>query len=74
MNEILYLLSDGSINDFLALLVRDYKVLTALIGGPLFWYGRKLAHWTPWDTDDAVVDCLGERLGVKDPSEAEKTP
>jgi hypothetical protein len=71
MNELLYLLSDGSINEFLTILVRDYKVLTALIGGPLLWYGRKFARWTPWACDDVVVDTLGKRLGVDEP---QKTP
>ena len=72
MNEILYYLSDGSINDFIALLARDYKVLTALIGGPLLWYGRKFAYWTPWTCDDAVIDGLGDRLGLKEAQQTKK--
>ena len=69
METILYYLSDSAINAFLTFLVDDYKVMTALVGGPLIWYGRKIACRTPWTSDDAFVEALETRLGVKKPPE-----
>ena len=57
-------LSDSKINDFTALVVKDYKVLAMLIGGPILWALSKWTTWTPWTTDDKLGDMIEKKLGI----------
>ena len=61
---IIYWFSDGSINDLLTLIMKDFKVLGLLIGGPLLLAVKWIANKTPWKTDDELVSALSERIGV----------
>ena len=58
-------LSDSTINDFTARVVKEYKVLAMLIGGPILWALAKWTTWTPWTTDDQLGDMIERRLGLK---------
>lgn len=64
IKEVVYLFSDGTLNDFAALLVKDFKIATILIGGPIIWLLKRWVKFTPWTTDDRVTEIVDEKLGI----------
>ena len=59
-------LSDSTINDFAALVVRDYKILAMLVAGPVLWAINRWTNWTPWKSDDKIGEMIEQKLGLKE--------
>ena len=61
---IAYAFSDGSINEYLTIIARDFKVVAMLLGGPIMYYLAKIVRKTKWKSDDILLDKLSERFGL----------
>jgi len=62
--SVVYLISDKSIFAFLDLLKSDFLIMVMMFGGGILYLLKKWAKWTPWTSDDTLVDKLAERFGL----------
>jgi len=65
LKEIIYWFSDGRINECVAVMARDFKVISTLVGAPLLWFAFKIVKKTPWKSDDQLLQKVADMLGVK---------
>ena len=64
LKEIIYLFSDQNIGNFIDIIKSDFMIITLFFGGGILWILKKWTSWTPWKSDDVLVDKIGEKFGL----------